>query len=392
MNDSTGIKSTSTYLYNAIGYRAKYSLGSVDEWIGFINGVNGARTMIGDSKPGNIDDLFLIDSVNGLNFENVVLSKGGGGNWHGGYHVYELRWKSGQSTGDVDHGASIASSTIPAYVPGGYLPVTLNNDTLPNGTLQVDWVYVRQFRDPEPSISVQGEQGLVALSIDNTGYPNPLRKLTKLTYQLTIANTSSINAPGVVVTDTLPGNIQIGPVSASQGNCEPGSIILCDLDTIQANSTASITIIVTPTLDGELINTAEVGSPSKELNYSDNTGEQTTLVDSVPPVVNWVKPIADGEIYFTLGGMIRLETTASDNDQVDRVEFWWYDGVSYWPIATETAPPYQADFDSKLLAPGIPYWFEARAYDRAGNSNFPYDRAFIYIIRNNKNFLPLVRR
>jgi uncharacterized repeat protein (TIGR01451 family) len=251
---------------------------------------------------------------------------------------------------------------------------------------------MRQYRDPEPTSSVKTEQGLVKLSIDIVDYPDPVKKDAKLTYQLAIANTSSINAPGVVVTDTLPGNIQIGQISTSQGSCESGSVILCDLNIILANSSASITIVVTPTMDGEITNIASVGSPGYELNLNDNTSEESTLVDSDPPEVIWVKPISNGNIFFTFDRSLLLETTATDNDQIDRVEFWWYNGSLYWHIATVTTPPYQASFETIVLVPGIPYWFEARAYDRAGNSNFPYNRSYIYIIRNNSNYLPLVRR
>ena len=51
-----------------------------------------------------------------------------------------------------------------------------------------------------------------------------------MTYQLTITNTSTIDAPEVVVTDTLPVSVQLGPISSSQGSCVPGSVILCDLE------------------------------------------------------------------------------------------------------------------------------------------------------------------
>ncbi len=388
--DGTGIKSSSSYQFRAVGMRANYSLNSTDEWIGFINGTSGPRTLISDNKAGNVDDIYLLDTVNGSDFDYVVLPKVEEDNWHGDMHVYELRWELGQSRGDIDHGASTASSNLPGLVPNVSLPVSIYNDTDSGGTLLVDWVYVRQYRDPEPISSVQGEQGLVELSIEDIDYPDPVRKDAKLTYQLTIANSSSINAPGVVVTDTLPGNIQIGSISPSQGTCEPGSVVLCDLNILSANTTATITIVVTPTVEGIITNTVAVGSLGYELDLRDNSSVESTVVDSTPPEVVWVKPVTNGNVFITFDRIITFETTASDNDQINRVEFWWYDGENYWHIDTVITPPYHSSFDTSVLQPGIPYWFEARAYDRAGNSNFPYNRSYIYIIRHPINYLPLM--
>ena len=110
-----------------------------------------------------------------------------------------------------------------------------------------------------------------------TDTPDPLPVGASLTYQLSILNSGSINAPGVVVTDVLPGNVQIGEVSASQGSCIPGGTVNCDLGTLLSNSTASITVIVTPTVNGVITSTATVGSPGFELNLSDNTALETYL-------------------------------------------------------------------------------------------------------------------
>ena len=253
LNNNTGIKTSNPFQSEALGFRANYGLGNGHEWVGFINGSSGQRTTIGD-LPVDLDDLYLINYAD----DNSTILEGVN-DWHNAYHVYEIRWKPGESIGDIDHGISTAANL--SQVPSIALPVTLyNNNTGANSTLKVDWVYVRQYRDPEPTASVKAAQGLVELSVENIDYPDPLRKDARLTYQLTIANNSSINAPGVVVTDTLPANVEYGPISLSQGSCEPGSVILCDLNSIPANSMATITIVVTPTVDGVITSTAQVGS------------------------------------------------------------------------------------------------------------------------------------
>ena len=391
----TGIKSSSTYQYKAVGFSANFGSGNGDESGGFIKNINMAdqrRTSIGD-RTEDASNLYLINYVNAL--DHTLLPKVGVSDWHNKFHVYEVRWKDGQSIGDINHGVSTESSIN--QVPTEFLPVTLYSDMGSNATLMVDWVYVRQYRDPEPTVYVSdAEQGLVDLAIAMIDFPDPVSTITRLTYQLTISNDSIIDAPGVVVTDTLPADVTPYSKKASQGVCTGTTVIVCSLNSISAGKTASITIEVIPTLDGVVTNMANVGSPGFELDLSDNVSNVATRVDSVPPDVSWDKPVKTGK-YITYGGTIALEAFAGDLYGIDRVEFWWYDpdakagAGEYYLIGKDYISPFQASFDSnQLIKLGFPYWFELRAYDRAGNTNFPQNRVNIYIQRDNIIFLPLV--
>jgi hypothetical protein len=392
LTDGEGIKSKSTYLFNAIGMRAKFGLGNGYEWGGFINGDSGQRTMVGDidTDPTN---LFLLDYRNGL--DSVLFPRVGGEDWHGNFHVFEVRWDATQSIGDINHGQSNAISTQPNQVPNASLPVTLYSAMDSNATLQVDWVYVRQYRDPEPTVTVGSEQGLVALSITNSDSPDPIQRYKSLTYLITISNSSQINAPGVVVTDTLPASVDVGPIDTSQGTCEGGSIVYCDLNTVNAGSQAWITIVVTPTMDGLISNVASVGSPGYELDLSDNTAIQDTLVDTVPPIVNWEEPVQNGGTYFSSGGFVTLEASAIDNYQVAWVEYKYWDHVSepnHWVIiGRDYTYPYQAQFDTSLLVPNQAYQTFAYAADLAGNQSNPNNQR-IFIGRRSMAYLPLIQR
>ncbi len=64
--------------------------------------------------------------------------------------------------------------------------------------------------------------------------PDPLHIGAELTYLLTISNTSSIEARGVVVTDTLPGSVQFVSGKTSPECSQVGSEIVCSLNTIPA--------------------------------------------------------------------------------------------------------------------------------------------------------------
>lgn len=390
--DGDGIKSSATYQYNAMGMRANFKSGNGNKWGGFINGAGGPQTKIGDllSDP---DDLYLIDFV--TNPDNVLLPRVAGGDWHDDFHIYEVRWKAGESSGDVDHGMSSATSSQPAQVPNVSLPVTLYSYSGSNADLLVDWVYVRQYRDPEPTFSVGSEQGLVALSINGVDFPDPVGRGELLTYELTINNTSDIDAPGVVVTDTLPGSVLFESANPSQGFCGGGIIIMCNLATINANSTASITIVVSPTIDGEITNLAAVGSPSYELNWYDNSHEQVTLVDWTPPVVNWEEPVANGGTFLVFGGRVNLVASASDNDKVAWVEFkYWDHNTNHWIIiGSDDSYPYQVQFDSSVLEINQPYQTFVYGEDQSGNQSDPYNPLQrIFLERKLPVYLPLLRR
>jgi uncharacterized repeat protein (TIGR01451 family) len=516
--EGTGIRTVNTYQYKAVGFRANYGLGTGKEWAGFINGTSGQRTTIGD-RPDHVDDLYLIDHVS--EDETVLLPRVGGLNWHEAYHNYEIRWSNGQSMGDVDHGDSTAISTLPGQVPSIFLPVTFYSSVGSNASLLVDYVYIRQYRNPEPSVILGIEQGFIDLAIGKTDSPDPLYAGEILSYQLTISNTSNLDAPGVVVTDTLPALVIADTAEPSQGECsiEDGKV-LCSLGSIPKLSTASITIVVTTTMDGEINNLASVGSlgydenmsnnvseaattvipsadlavtvqgnpevllpggilvynitvtnqgpsqaigismvntlpnevifigtspgtcsrnnleitcPIENLNQAEealvvitttvkivptmelldsatassnsthdpdltnNTGSASNLVDKTPPVINWERPVHKGETYVTLGGMVTLEASATDNDQVNRVEFLLYyhtvepPELPYWiPLGVKYASPYEVSFYTDMLELNETYQLYAYGYDRVGN--WSRERIFIRRIFLNYQYLPLLNK
>jgi uncharacterized repeat protein (TIGR01451 family) len=242
---------------------------------------------------------------------------------------------------------------------------------------------------------MDSEQGLVELDIQDLDNPDPVGKGQLLTYQLTINNTGSINASDVVVTDTLPVGVLFESVDPSQGTCEGESIILCDLATVNANSSANVTIVVSPTMDGEITNLATVGSSGYELDLSDNSSEEDTLVDWTPPVVNWIGPVENGGTYYAFGGMVSLEASASDNDKVAWVEFiFWDHNHNQWiDIGSDLTYPFQVPFDSSVLEVNQPYQTFVIGVDRAGNQSNPYDPLQrIFIERKMPVFLPILRR
>ena len=111
------------------------------------------------------------------------------------------------------------------------------------------------------------------------------------------------------------------------------------------------------------VDAANGESGAVQLNW--RTTESTG--DAIAPTVQLVAPEPGGAVH----GQVVLLAEASDNEAVDRVVYHiapngtgsgddWYVGEAY-------APPYEVDFDSSVLGPGV-YDLFGDAYDASGNS------------------------
>src|SRR6185369_343869 len=83
-------------------------------------------------------------------------------------------------------------------------------------------------------------------------------------------------------------------------------------------------------------------------------------VDTVPPTVSLTSPSGGS----TVSGTITLGATSSDNVGVARVEFY-RDGSTL--VGTDTGAAYAVGFETSSLVSGSSHYFQAKAYDMAGN-------------------------
>ena len=95
-------------------------------------------------------DEYLRNYVNGEN--NVALT----GTIRDTFHIFEVQWQSNSnprvSNAYIDHLFNVTASNT-AQVPINAFPITLYSYGT-GSSLQVDWVYVRQYRNPEPMTTV----------------------------------------------------------------------------------------------------------------------------------------------------------------------------------------------------------------------------------------------
>ena len=116
------------------------------------------------------------------------------------------------------------------------------------------------------------------VSLAKTDGPDPVAIGSQLTYTLTVTNETTENfATGLVVTDTLPGDVAFKSATPSQGTVDPvtGAEVIWNVGELSGgqSETLKILVIVDPsTLDGTILtNTATVEGAQLDPDTSNNS-------------------------------------------------------------------------------------------------------------------------
>jgi hypothetical protein len=198
----------------------------------------------------------------------------------------------------------------------------------------------------------------------------------------------------VNIVDSLPN--EVGSITFSPASCDLiNHKVTCPVDNLTQAGAAQIVISATveTAQTMNLINNVTASSASTHDPYlSNNTAETNNLVDVTLPVVNWERPVHNGGTYFTFGGMVMLEASASDNDQVDYVKFLLFDHLhNLWiTIGTIYTAPYQVEFNSNILVLKESYQVFAQGFDRVGNNI--WQRIFIERLFPHPTYMPFIHK
>ena len=120
----------------------------------------------------------------------------------------------------------------------------------------------------------------VDLALTNTDGDDCADRDDILAYIITVVNNSADDATGVTVTDTLPSGVTFVSVNPSAGSCTLSvGTITCNLATLTAGSSVTITLLVRADEVQQIINTARVSLNELDPNLANNSFEDETRIN-----------------------------------------------------------------------------------------------------------------
>ncbi|MFW2380169.1 MAG: DUF7507 domain-containing protein, partial [Acidimicrobiales bacterium] len=132
----------------------------------------------------------------------------------------------------------------------------------------------------------------VNLTITKVDDVDPAEAGSNLVYTISVTNNGPGDATNTTVTDLLPPDVNYLNAVSSQGSCAYVGSVDCNLGTIPALGTASITLTVKidSSAVGTITNTASVSADQPDTNPGDNTASEDTLTG---PIGIWLDKSAD---------------------------------------------------------------------------------------------------
>jgi uncharacterized repeat protein (TIGR01451 family) len=156
------------------------------------------------------------------------------------------------------------------------IPLTMRTST------DETFTYSEAF-DPDFHNNHDPEQTRIAPSADlmltKLDAPDPVHVRDVLTYSLVVRNRGPARATDVALTDPLPVGLQVLQVSTTRGSCSvEGSLVSCDLGTLEKDDLVTVTILTRPLGPGTLTNTATATSTMADPIPTNNRSNQVTQV------------------------------------------------------------------------------------------------------------------
>jgi uncharacterized repeat protein (TIGR01451 family) len=91
-------------------------------------------------------------------------------------------------------------------------------------------------------------------------------------FSIAVFNDGPAEATGVTVTDTLPTDTTFVSATASQGTCaESGGTVTCELGSVAPDDSAFVDIVVTPSAEGPVTNTAALTADGQDPDATNDT-------------------------------------------------------------------------------------------------------------------------
>jgi uncharacterized repeat protein (TIGR01451 family) len=252
-----------------------------------LTGASGATVEDGTGLGTITDD----DPPPSLSVDDPVVTEGNSGITVAAFTVTLAG--ATERTATVDFATSDGTATA----PDDYGAVGGTLTFLPGQTSQPVLVPVSGDTDPEADetfflglsnatdASIADGQGQGTIADDDSGAdvsvsiadsPDPVQVGTNLTYTVTVVNGGPNRATGVSLVDTAPGGPAFVSLSWTQGTCSGTSTIVCDLRDIDAGSSATVTLVLTPSRTASLTDSALASAAQSDPNPANNSDSEDT--------------------------------------------------------------------------------------------------------------------
>jgi uncharacterized repeat protein (TIGR01451 family) len=228
--------------------------------------------------PANADPNPLVSLV------SVSCASAGNCTAVGGYGARKAGSPGLLLTQTSGHWATGVQAPLPA---GAQEDASLSSVSCPSaGNCTAVGNYIDKASTHQGLLVTQSAPAPADLALHNSGAPNPVKKEHVLTYTITAHSTGGRAAASVKITDRLPANTRFGSVSTTQGTCKRvtnardgtrGGTVICRIGTLAPAAAATVKIVVRPTEEGTLHDTATVTAPSVTSDANDSATATVTV-------------------------------------------------------------------------------------------------------------------
>src|SRR5215217_4092092 len=116
------------------------------------------------------------------------------------------------------------------------------------------------------------------LSVTQTASPNPGQAGLNLSYRFTATNNGPALATNVSTVDTLPAGVAFGSATATQSSCNGSGPVNCNVGSLAVGGSAIVTIVVTPSSPGQIINSVTATRSESDFDSTNNSAAITTVI------------------------------------------------------------------------------------------------------------------
>lgn len=245
--------------------------------------------------------------------------------------------------GTVSHDAGVVTAALGALDPGDSVEITItvDVDSSATGTLTNTAAVTGDETETNESNNTAEQTTSVErqadLAVTKTDSDDPVMAGEPLVYTIEVTNNGPSDASGVMVVDTLPGEVTFVSASSSQGTdpTEANGVVTANVGSLAVGESATLTIQVNVSSEaaGTIQNSVTVDANETDTNPGNDTATEETVVQ---PLVSSI----GGFVYMDLDDdgifdddelpvrdvMIRLTGTDFAGNPVSRMQLTAQDG------------------------------------------------------------------